>query len=353
MGEFSSTGISYLVRSSHGVYYWQAKIAGKSRRGSLRTKSQSVAKSRLSRELEKARARFNDVEFFGGSGADLVTLGDWLREWLRREGERVGIRKATFEDYGRKVGAVLKAAIADIPANKLTGADLRGWWVGESSRLAPVTANHRLRVLKAAMALAWRERGWGMSPADGLERKPLKQVVRALPPGDVVRLLADDIRSQGKRFSIESAELVEFLAWSGVRPGEVRHIEAADIQGDWLVVRGGEDGTKNGSERMVPINAELRSLIERAGMREREGKLFQIKSPVRALSNACKRAGVEALRVYDLRHFFGTACIESGVDIATVANWMGHKDGGALLLKTYTHVRGAHSLHQAGRVRFG
>ena len=50
------------------------------------------------------------------------------------------------------------------------------------------------------------------------------------------------------------------------------------------------------------------------------------------------------LRVHDLRHFFTTCCIESGVDIPTMAKWLGHKDGGALTMRTYGHVRDSHSL---------
>jgi len=35
-----------------------------------------------------------------------------------------------------------------------------------------------------------------------------------------------------------------------------------------------------------------------------------------------------------LRHLFATRCIESGVDIPTVSRWLGHKDGGALAMKS-------------------
>jgi integrase len=53
-----------------------------------------------------------------------------------------------------------------------------------------------------------------------------------------------------------------------------------------------------------------------------------------------------------LRHLFATRCIESGVDIPTVSRWLGHKDGGALAMKTYGHLRREHSIAQAQRVTF-
>jgi 3-dehydroquinate synthase len=43
--------------------------------------------------------------------------------------------------------------------------------------------------------------------------------------------------------------------------------------------------------------------------------------------------------------------IEQGVDVPTVAKWLGHKDGGALAMRTYGHIRDQHSLEQARKLR--
>jgi hypothetical protein len=55
---------------------------------------------------------------------------------------------------------------------------------------------------------------------------------------------------------------------------------------------------------------------------------------------------------HDFRHFFATTCIESGVDIPTVSRWLGHKDGGALAMKRYGHLRQEHSFAMIKRVNF-
>ena len=44
---------------------------------------------------------------------------------------------------------------------------------------------------------------------------------------------------------------------------------------------------------------------------------------------------------------FITRAIELGVDVKTIAQWQGHKDGGLLILKTYSHVRPVHSQRMA------
>jgi len=40
---------------------------------------------------------------------------------------------------------------------------------------------------------------------------------------------------------------------------------------------------------------------------------------------------------------FITRCIEKGIDIKVISQWQGHKDGGKLILSTYSHVRPAHA----------
>ena len=72
----------------------------------------------------------------------------------------------------------------------------------------------------------------------------------------------------------------------------------------------------------------------------------------KALDRACKKVGADRITHHDLRHLFATRCIESGVDIPTVSRWLGHKDGGALAMKTYGHLRREHSIAQAQRVTF-
>jgi hypothetical protein len=51
--------------------------------------------------------------------------------------------------------------------------------------------------------------------------------------------------------------------------------------------------------------------------------------------------------------FDPTRCVESGIDIPTVARWLGHSDGGMLALKIYGHLRREHSQSMAARVTFG
>jgi hypothetical protein len=44
---------------------------------------------------------------------------------------------------------------------------------------------------------------------------------------------------------------------------------------------------------------------------------------------------------------FITRAIELGVDVKVIADWQGHKDGGKLILETYSHVNPVHSKRMA------
>ena len=44
---------------------------------------------------------------------------------------------------------------------------------------------------------------------------------------------------------------------------------------------------------------------------------------------------------------FITRAIEKGVDVKVIAEWQGHRDGGKLILDTYSHVNPEHSQRMA------
>ena len=115
-------------------------------------------------------------------------------------------------------------------------------------------------------------------------------------------------------------------------------------------------GTKNWELRRVPLIPDARALFERMRS-ERQGepldaRVFLVGECQKALDHACNKVSIERITHHDLRHLFATRCIESGVDIPTVSRWLGHKDGGALAMKTYGHLRREHSIAQAQRVTF-
>lgn len=69
----------------------------------------------------------------------------------------------------------------------------------------------------------------------------------------------------------------------------------------------------------------------------------------KALKKACESVGIAPLRYRDLRHYFASRCVESGVDFAVVARWLGQFDDGVGCGRIYGHLRRDFSA-QAARV---
>jgi integrase len=112
--------------------------------------------------------------------------------------------------------------------------------------------------------------------------------------------------------------------------------------------------TKNSEVRRVPMIAEARASFER--LREshadepNNGKVFLVRECQKSMDRVAARVGMARITHRDLWHLFATICNESGVDVPTASRCLGHKDGGALAMKTYGHLRREHSVAQALKV---
>jgi integrase len=192
------------------------------------------------------------------------------------------------------------------------------------------------------------------NPAKFVDRRRVKPKELHLPSQAQFQEMATHIETSGAGQAKDCANLFRFLAFSGVRIDEARHVlwNDVDFEKGLLHVR----VTKNSKARWIPLNCSLRQLLEK--MRgEQPGELpekpvMQVFECQKSIDRAAKLAGVKRITHHDLRHLFATRCIESGVDIPTVSRWLGHQDGGALCMKTYGHLRDEHSKHEASKVTF-
>lgn len=179
-----------------------------------------------------------------------------------------------------------------------------------------------------------------------LHWRPVKPKERANLSQMQFRTLLNELDDRPKS---HAGLIVRFLAQTGLRINEARQLKWCDVHLDFIMVPGSV--TKNGKPRHVPFVAGVEDTLERLRAISRSDYILPAKAARRSLATACKLAGLPPLAHHDLRHMFATRCIESGVDVPTVARWLGHQDGGALLGRLYFHLADAHSREMAGRVR--
>jgi len=141
--------------------------------------------------------------------------------------------------------------------------------------------------------------------------------------------------------------VINFLAHSGLRITAARNVKWGDVYEERI-----EYIAKGGRLCSVPIINGMRDVLKE--LKElSDGSEFVLPRPAvrRGLAKACDKAGLRRMNHHDFRHLFTTRCLESGVDVGTVARWRGDSDGGAMLLKRYFHLLDEHSRRMALRVK--
>jgi integrase len=359
---WNKTGKQNLVRHKTGRYYARVTAGGKEVWKSLRTSHLSVAQARLSEFLKEHRQRVGN----GGGKDSLVsarmTFGEAAEAHLRNLDNNVRLKPRTRAYWRERLRALLKSwpHLWATEIRRITVGAARAW-AGKYGRTAsPTNYNNTISLLRHVFAVAVEAGVIYANPAAVLKRTQLRGKEIALPSADKFNAMVAEMRNGHGRDSRNCADLVEGLAYSGMRKGEANALEWRDLdfEASELVVRGDAVfGTKGGEGwRRVPMIPDARALFERMrGDRRGEpldGKVFLVRECRRSLDRACKKVGIDRITHHDLRHLFATRCIESGVDIPTVSRWLGHKDGGALLMKTYGHLRREHSQAQALKVSF-
>lgn len=221
------------------------------------------------------------------------------------------------------------------------------------------TVNKMIACLRNVFDLAVKAHVIVRNPAGELTYKPVKKKLLQLPNRSQFTAIIEHIRRTAGKGRI-AADLVEGLSYSGLRLQEAGTLQWQHLDYERRLVA--VPGTKTeGSTRVIPMIEAFFQLTSR--MKDRREKalgrpllpteeVFEASEASMSLAKACQAVGVKKLTHHDLRHLFATTCIESGVDIPTVAGWLGHVDGGALAMSTYGHIRPSHSSEAAKKVRF-
>ena len=183
-------------------------------------------------------------------------------------------------------------------------------------------------------------------PSSRLRVREPKRLPRGLTAGEVQALL-ESFRSFRDR------AIAGLMLYSGLRSAEVLslRVEDVDVARGWARVCG-----KGDRERHVPVDREVAGLIQTYVLVERpetdERALFVVgKGPHRGqpLSPAGlrtvfryhrTRAGAAHAHPHALRHTFGTALAEAGIDLPVIQELLGHEHIDSSI--RYVHLAPAH-----------
>jgi integrase len=344
---FQKVGECLYRRTTSGVYYGLVKRAGKQYRRSLKTTDRKLAERTLAdfrqkiERLDHTKARSN------------ITFADVANRWLSTIVPQL---KASSANRRETSVRQLLTHLGSIPVRNLTSALCEQWASKRGIGIAASTYNNERDTVIAVLNFAKREGLLLDNPALVLRRRKMGKSTVVIPSQPEFQSLVTALRNLDVRAQ-EAANLVELLAYSGMRLAEATSVRWQDVDFERarFVVTGGELGTKNHEARVVPLFPALQQLLERIRAERRPAAsdlVIGIANAKTAMNHACTLAGVPRFTHHCMRHYFVSNAIEAGIDFKTIAGWVGHKDGGLLVAKTYGHLRDTHSFEMAKRMTF-
>jgi len=285
-----------------------------------------------------------------------TTFAEFYNDWSARQ---LWVRK-TRENADL---AVRTATFADLPLGRIRRSHVELWVKAMTADLAPTTIKTRYVIIRSVFRAAVLDRVIVTDPSAGvtLPRRRRADAAMTVPtPAQVGRLLqhADSERvSTRKGFRT----YVALCAFAGLRLGEASGIQVRDI--DFAarqlhvrrqVQREGSSWTvrapKYESERVIYLPDELVQILADHVAQHVEPDpapdqwIFTVRDePMydntvtwrwRATRSA---AGLDHIRLHDLRHFYASGLIAEGCDVVTVQRSLGHATA-TTTLNTYSHL---------------
>jgi integrase len=321
-----------------GQYFARVRFGGKLHRRKLGTDDYQVARRKLAdfrRDLGRTDASLGNTSFGAVLDKYSRTFGGLSASSQRDKRAIIGKLKATW--FG----------IDSLPLRTIKPSDVSAWLSRHCGDKSASYHNSVVSVIRDALDMAVKDRIIIESPASGLTYRKREKPIRETPTFEQFNQIVADVRSRRlNRDAEQSADFLEFIGLAGLGQAEVASIARSDVDLDAGRIITYRHKTRQGFA--VPIYPQLRPLIEKlCEGKAHDQRLFSHKDAAKALSNACKRLGLPAYSHRALRRMFIVRAIEKGVDVKVIAEWQGHRDGGKLILQTYSHVRPVHSNRMA------
>lgn len=233
----------------------------------------------------------------------------------------------------------LLPAFGNLPIDRIDKADVVRWFT-KYSRKSPGGANKALGLLHQIMNQAIACGVVSRNPASGIRKNAGRKLNRFLSVDEIRRLnqtLDQWVSARPK--NSQNADIVRLLLYTGCRRGEILNLQWREVHGDTLHLTNAKTGP-----RRVFLNSSAQELIAR---QPRNGSPWVFPSPLdstrpRKDINAFwiairKRAGLEDVRLHDLRHTLASQAVLQGVSLPVVARLLGHSKA-VMTLRVYSHV---------------
>ena len=221
-------------------------------------------------------------------------------------------------------------------------------WFEQYSKTAPRNANSALTLLRLILNHALACGHVDANPARGIQRNPEAQLSRFLSREEIRRLHGVlDRYAQGSPSQAQQADIIRLLLLTGCRKNEIARLRREEVKDDRLELADSKTGP-----RTVMLNDPARDIVERRMAYGAGPWVFpSVKDPLRARNHGLplwyavrREAGIEDVRLHDLRHTVASQAAMNGIPLPVVARLLGHSN--VRMTMRYAHV-GDHEIEAA------
>ena len=343
--------------------YIQTRVSGERSARRIRLKSTT---------LDAARAEMADIKkqkrIEGLPDTGLRPLfSDYANKYLEfhRTACDSGKKARTIDREGHSLVHWI-AAIGNVRLDKITKPMITSVVKSRlGAGIKPRTVNIDVIVLRNVLKDAKEDGLIVHLPTDGLPPRKVKTPVRRLLSPAAFAELCKAATECGKNH-VQLFDYLRLLAYSGARRDEALALKWEDVHFERKFLRIGADGmSKNSKARHVDFNSQLAAHLKDMATRRAPDSQWLFPSPQRGKTDrptktfresfllAREKAKLGWVGFHDLRHYFASMAVMSGIDFKTIAEWLGHQDGGMLVGKVYGHLLPEHRQRMAERLVFG
>lgn len=243
----------------------------------------------------------------------------------------------------RPLEALDAAALEDYKTRRLRAEPLEGKRARvQAGRVGPATVNREVALVKHAAKL-WREWEW-ISPSSAAALRAVGLVSE--PAGRVRYLVGDEEERLFAKLDGTIKRIAQVADLTGMRRAEVVRLQrsAVDLPNRALVLT----KTKTDAPRTVPLNPACQAILEAQltstpascpwVFPSRLGKPYNLDAVSRAFRKARVAAGIDDLRLHDLRHDAATKIRRAGHGLDVIGALLGHSKKSIRTTMRYAHV---------------
>ena len=288
---------------------------------------------------ERAKTLAAEVELGGDTASHrtkrraALTVSQLADSWLS---DHVAARRkaTTLHDYRGWVGRHIVPEIGSMRVSDVQVQDVEKIVRDLSNH--PTTANRVLAVISSMFTFAIRRHLVRDNPARGIEKNRERKRKRHLSAEELLRLGEVLLAAEERGDNQTGINAIRFLLFTGMRRGEVETFRWSFV--DWHYSRVHLPDSKSG-EKVLPIGQpaiELLTLIresqKQTSTHDENGYVFPSAKANRHLVGLPKmwrkwrsEAGLEDVRIHDLRHSFASVGASSGTPLFVIGGILGHK----------------------------